>query len=108
DICASWVQSWDAEAAIKLALLADTAGDLHYKRNMIAHGTYVYTILAQSSNATNFRAVDADGNEMPFDTDILTKLYHDISHLAGDLIMKFEVIGEVKGPFFAFPDTEIL
>ena len=76
---------------------------------MIAHGTYAYTIPPMSSLAANCRAVNQETGElMPFDGDVLKKLYHDISHLTADLIMTFRLFTTVEGPFFALPDTEIL
>ncbi len=109
DICSEWLVSWRPAEADVLKGLADRAGDLGWKRNLIAHGSYGYTILPHSSEVTNCRAVNqGTGDEFRFDADILKKLYHDISHMTADLVIAFKCFGEIEGPFHALPDTEIL
>jgi hypothetical protein len=108
-ICSEWLSTWKAVEAKKLATIADRAGDLHWRRNMIAHGVYSYTIPPYSSVATNCRAINHEsGDEMPFDEHVLKKLYHDISHLTAELIMTLKTFCSVEGPFLALPDTEVL
>ena len=81
-ICEEWLATWDAETAAMLCVIADTAGDLAKKRNMIAHGVYTYTIPPMSSFATDCVAIDTEtGDRFPFDEFVLKKLYHDIAHL---------------------------
>lgn len=108
-LCSEWLSSWKPDAASKLIDIADRSADLHWRRNMIAHGTYAYAISPHSHIAENCRAINAEtGQEMPFDEMVLKKLYHDISHLTADLVLTFRSFGEVTGPFSALPDTEIL
>jgi hypothetical protein len=109
DICAEWLSPMYPQATERIVRIVDQSASLHAKRNLLAHGRYTYTIPAYSSVATNCRAINPDtGAEMPFDELSLKKLYHDISHLTADLFLAFKEIGEVSGPFHAFPDTEIL
>jgi hypothetical protein len=87
EICTEWLASWRPEEAAALCQIADTAGDLSWKRNMIAHGKFYYEIPSQSSKAVNCKAIDTEsGKEFPFDADRLIKLYHDIAHLTADLV----------------------
>jgi hypothetical protein len=108
-VCEEWVAPRRPEAAKELGEISDRAGDLMSKRNMIAHGMYSYTIPPGSSLATNCRAIDSEtGEEMPFDADILKKLYHDISHLTAELQITFQKFGTIQGAAHTFPDTELL
>ena len=87
-LCAEWLQNRKPQVAAALAELADRAGDLSWKRNMIAHGVYTYTIPSGSNVAVNCKAIDHEkGKEFVFDEIILKRLYHDISHLTADLVM---------------------
>lgn len=109
EICTEWLAGWRPEEAKSLCQIADTAGDLSWKRNLIAHGQYAYTIPPQSSLATNCRASDTEsGKEFSFDADTLVKLYHDISHLTADLVSTFKAFGHVEGDFHTMPDAEVL
>lgn len=109
EICDEWLATWKPEEAKKLVSILDSASHLHSRRNLIAHGTYEYSIPAHSSFARNCFASNNSTNEkMEFDERILKKIYHDISHLTADLIITFESFGEVKGPFRMLPDAEIL
>lgn len=109
DVCTRWLSTWDSTAAEKIKTIADTAGDISRKRNLIAHGTYSYTVLARSSSAVSCRAINhKTGDELMFDLDVLKKLYHDISHLAADLLIAFQSLGEVHSSFVTIPDEEIL
>lgn len=109
ELCSEWLAGKKPEVATLIAEMADRAGDLSWKRNMIAHGAYSYEIPPMSSGAVNCRAIDHEkGKEFPFDETVLKRLYHDISHLTADLVAAFSAIGKVEGPFHALPDTEIL
>lgn len=108
-ICRDWVSTWNPAVAAELAKIADKASSLARKRNMIAHGNYGFTLLPHSSTAEKCRAVNHEtGEEMFFDTHVLQKLWHDISHLAADFILAMAKIGEIEGPWHALPDTELL
>lgn len=109
-ICREWLASWKPEEAKLLADLCDRAGDLRWKRDMIAHGVYGYTILPGSNIATDCHALnEKTGDKMPFDEYSLLKLYHDISHMTADLVLISVSCAETaKGQFLAVPDTEIL
>ena len=108
-ICADWLSTWEPDNAEKLIDQADQSGDLYWKRNMIAHGTYAYSMPPHSQIATNFRAISAPKEkEFPFDEHVLKKLYHDISHLTAELVLTFQSFGQIEGPFFSLPDKEIL
>lgn len=109
DICDEWLVSWNPVAAAKLTLILDSASHLHSRRNLIAHGTYGYSIPAQSSVAQGCYAFStATSEKMPFDEHVLKKIYHDISHTTADLVDTFQSIGKIEGPFYALPDSEIL
>ncbi|MFV2035650.1 MAG: hypothetical protein ACC631_11205, partial [Halocynthiibacter sp.] len=82
DICNNWLAQSHSDTARKLCKISDLSGDLQRQRNMIAHGTYVYSIKPYSSEVENCSAVNnKTGDELPFDDWVLKKLYHDISHL---------------------------
>jgi hypothetical protein len=109
EICDGWLTAWKPEAAQKLISILDSASHLHSRRNLIAHGTYGYSIPAKSSVARDCYAFNNSTKEkMLFDERILKKIYHDISHLTADLINAFQSFGEVEGPFYMLPDAEIL
>lgn len=109
EICSEWLSSWRPEEAKALCQIADTAGDLSWKRNLIAHGQYTYSIPSKSSLATDCRAIDTEsGKQFAFNADILAKLYHDISHLTAELMLTFKAIGTIEGDFHTIPDSEIL
>ncbi len=108
-ICKERLGTWKPDVSDQLAGVAEASGPLHAKRNLIAHGTYSYTIPPQSSVATNCYAVNqATGEKMQFDQDVLKALYHDISHLTADLVNTFGSIAKIEGPFYAVSDEEIL
>jgi hypothetical protein len=107
-ICKEWLGTKLPQDANTLCDIADDAAELARKRNMIAHGTYTYTMPPHSGLATNCRAIDTrTGEEMPFDADFLIKLRHDISHLNADLVMTFMKFAKVDG-FHSLPDTLLL
>ncbi|AEJ01167.1 hypothetical protein Nit79A3_1332 [Nitrosomonas sp. Is79A3] len=109
DICDEWLASWDPAAAAKLTSIIDSASHLHSRRNLIDHGTYGYTIPAQSSIAKGCYAYsNATEEKMPFDEHILKKIYHDISHTTANLVRTFSSFGKVEGQFHTLPDSEIL
>lgn len=109
NICREWVATWKPEVADQLVAVVDASAPLQAKRNLIAHGTYSYTIPPNSSVATDCYAVkQATGEKMPFDQDVLKALYHEISHLTADLVNAFRAIAKIEGPFHAIPDDELL
>jgi hypothetical protein len=108
-ICAEWLASWRPNEATSLNDLLGRAADLHWRRNMIAHGRFVYSILPHSSTASNFRAISVRKNrEMPIDEEKLKKLHHDIAHLTGELAVTFKRIGTFEGPVPVFADDDFL
>lgn len=109
NICTEWLESWNNSASSQLLQILDNASHLHSRRNLIAHGTYGYSILPHSSEVTDCHAFShATGERMHFDENILKKLYHDISHVTAELIMVFKNIGNIDGQLFIIPDEEIL
>lgn len=109
-ICQDWLLPWQAKPAKVLIDLCATAGDLRWQRDMIAHGTYAYTIPPMSSHAVNCRAVnERTGQVMPFDEHTLTKLHHDIAHLAADMLLTFKEFSVVENDWVVtLPDTQLL
>lgn len=108
-ICTEWLSTWRPDEAKVLCQLCDTAGDLRWKRDMIAHGTYSFTLPPRTALATNCHAINhRSGQVMPFDEHILTKLHHDIGHLTGDLLFTFKRFAEIDAPIVALPDTQLL
>ena len=108
-ICDEWLAGWKPDTASELVSLMDSASRLHSRRNLIAHGTYGYSIPAHSSVAKDCYAFSHSTKErMPFDELVLKEIYHDISHMTADLVKAFQSIGNVEGPFLAVPDEEIL
>jgi hypothetical protein len=108
-ICKEWLATRKPEEAAALCKICDMSGDLHRSRNLITHGVFSYSVLPHSSDVTNCKAVNHEtGDEMPSDAESLIKLRHDISHLTADLIITFDSIGQVQGPFQLIPDAEIL
>ncbi len=108
EICSDFISIRYPETAKEVFRIIDNCSNLHQKRNMIAHGTYNYTVLPHSSEITDFRAFDKKGNSMIFNEYILKELYHDISHITADLIIAFQNHGELSGPCFLFQDSEML
>ena len=109
EIVTNWVSTWNARAAVDLVELLDAATRLQAKRNIIAHGTYGYSVLPESSVADSCYALNnSTGEKMPFDELVLKEIYHDISHLTADLVTAFRAIGSVEGPFHTIRDDEIL
>jgi len=108
-ICNEWLSLWQSTAAKELVALLQTAATLHGKRNLIAHGTYSYTVLPNSSLAADCYAFShSTGERLHFDEEVLKELYHDISHLTADLLLLFKSFGKVKGPYLLIPDAEVL
>jgi hypothetical protein len=108
-ICEQWLATWKPEAAGDLRKILDLAAELQPKRNLIAHGSYGYTIPPLSSSAVGCYAINhATREKLSFDEDVLKKLYHDISHLTADLVTVFKSIGQVEGTFHTIPDDEII
>jgi hypothetical protein len=109
DICKVWLTQWNQAGADKLLPILDQAAYLHSRRNLIAHGIYGYTIPPKSAVATDCYARSFKTDEkFFFDLDVLSKLYHDISHCTADLLVAFQSFGKVEGPFMLVPDSEIL
>jgi hypothetical protein len=95
-----WVSTWNPKAAEQLVNILDSALKLQPQRNMIAHGTYGYSVPPKSSVAENCYALNnSTGERMPFDETVLKGIYHDISHATADLVSAFKAIGTVEGPF---------
>jgi hypothetical protein len=109
DVSMNWLATWNQAGAEKLLPVLERAAHLHSRRNLIAHGIYGYTIPPNSSVATDCYARSLKtGKKFFFDLDVLKKLYHDISHCTADLLIVFQSIGKVEGPFMVVSDAEIL
>lgn len=108
-ICTEWLATWRPEDAKLLCSIIDRSGDLRWKRDMIAHGRFTFTMPPNSREAVNCRAINPrSGQEMPFDDYELRKLYHDIAHNTAELVLAFRNFGSVEGDFLALPDEQIL
>jgi hypothetical protein len=109
EVCTEWLSTWKHKEALALLKISDRAGDLAWKRNMIAHGLYQMTILPHSSTAIDCVAVNEETNErFSFDLHVLRKLWHDIAHLGGDLLITLKSFAQVSDGFHAFSDTDLL
>ena len=108
--CKESLNARKPEIASKFLGLLARAADLQWKRNMIAHGTYRYSILPMSSAVSDCYAYnERDDRKLPFDDEILKKLYHDISHLTADFVREFGSLGKIEGyPFILVKDDEII
>jgi len=103
------IHSKKPKSAKALLEIIDKSSDLRSKRNLIAHGHFGYTMLAQSEDVVDCFAIDTrTGNKMPFDRYVLIKLYHDIAHLTADLMTVVREIGHLDVPIWTLPDTQIL
>lgn len=108
-ICSEWLMTWKPEAAQELIDLLDKASSLHVDRNLIAHGTYGFTVPPHSAVATDCYAFSAaSGRKLRFDEDSLKKLYHDISHLTADVMFIFNRFAKVSGGPMLVADDEVL
>ena len=110
DICKEWPNPRKPEVVARLLEILDSSSRLHWKRTMIAHGNYGYTIPPFSSVAKDCFAFMSDKKEkMYFDEAVLQALHHDISHLTADLVIAFSEIAKIEGlPFALVPDSEVL
>lgn len=108
-LCRDWLAIKRPEQAKTLMSLADRAASLANKRNLIAHGSYAYSIPPYSGTATNCRAINHEtGEEMPFDELVLKKLYHDIAHDTAELWLTLSSFCTIEGQLGTFEDTEML
>lgn len=107
-ICKEWLSGWKPESATALKTLIDRSGDIATKRNLIAHGSYAYSIAPYSDLATNCRAINQEtGEQFDFDLEVLKKLRQDISHLTADLLTEFQKFGAVEGMPPMIEDAEL-
>lgn len=93
-----------------LAQLCDSAGDLHWRRNIVAHGYYELEPLQGGTH--RFKAsgeVKGERREMTIDAATLNKLWHDISHLLGDLMLFINHTGaKTTSLDLVIPDHDLL
>jgi hypothetical protein len=109
DICKEWLMTWRPDEADRLIAIIDAASQLQSRRNLIAHGTYGYSIPPHSSVAQECYAFNGSTNEkMPFDEEVLKRIYHEISHVTADLVHTFQSFGKISGPYSQLADAEIL
>jgi hypothetical protein len=96
--------------ADQVTALLGRVAELSFKRNLIVHGHYGYTIPPKSSLATDCYAFNNKGEKFYFDQDTLKRLHHDISHATAELIDIFAPVVREKGdfPFIVIPDSELL
>jgi hypothetical protein len=99
----------------KLAQLADTSGDLHWRRNVVAHGLYeIQPIPTPEGRPSDYRitstgVVKGQPRSIPIDEPTLTKLWHDISHLVGEIMLFVNHTGaNATGSHLVFPDDDFL
>lgn len=92
--------------------LADQSGDLHWRRNLVAHGYYQTEPVAGSQGEYRFRAygdVKGQRRSLLIDVDTLNKIWHDIAHLLGDLMSFVNHTGATTNAIdLVIPDDDIL
>jgi hypothetical protein len=90
--------------------VANMAGSLYWRRNLVAHGTYAFTIAAMSNDG-EFRAEGFHNGKpvsMPLNHEHLESLWHEIAHLDGALYEVLSEVGEIGGYWPTLLDKEIL
>ena len=96
--------------------IADSAGDLHWRRNIIAHGFYELipgdNLGEDDTYSAKFIAtgrVKGKRRSIPIETATLQKIWHDIAHLTGELLVLVNVMGgKVSSYDLVIPDTDLL
>jgi hypothetical protein len=100
----------------RLAQLADNAGDLHWRRNLVAHGYYeiepIPSEIPGKSGIYRFKAsgeVKGQMRTLAIDEPTLAKLWHDIAHLLGELLAFINRTGAKTSGFdMVIPDDDLL
>jgi|SRR5579859_452977 len=98
--------------------IADVSGDLQWRRNTVAHGYIKGRSLKNPASPTGFDAIfyavnHYKGREVQIDLDeaTLTKLWHDIAHLGGNLMAGISRLGgrlETISPELVIADKDVL
>lgn len=96
----------------RLGNLVTSAGDLHWRRNIVAHG--LYEVEPIQTDPASYRMV-ASGivkgkiRRIPIDEQTMSKLWHDIAHLLGDLMVFVNHTGAKTSSLdLVFPDDDLL
>jgi hypothetical protein len=97
----------DKQTSDALIDLSGRSLAFHRKRNIIAHGSYRFTMLPYSNTATDFKAF-VENEEISISIESLRQLWHDISHLNGDLVQLIKRICTLDGFDYTLPDTDLL
>ena len=96
--------------------IAGTAADLHWRRNLVAHGYYQVIPDAKPNEqgicGTSYTAHGLVNDKPKFiaiDAKTLEKLWHDISHLNGKMLAALNVMGgKMTSLDLVIPDTDLL
>ncbi|UYQ71608.1 hypothetical protein OF122_16425 [Pelagibacterium flavum] len=96
--------------------ICGNAADLHWRRNLVAHGYYELggdgeddEAGAQGASYTAHGEVKGKSKSLPVTPDILEKLWHDIAHLNGALLVAINFMGgKVSSAGFVIPDKDLL
>lgn len=104
----NFAHSHDGISAFR-AVCADAA-DIHWRRNVIVHGTLRFRILPQSKDTLYWSEGVHKGRlvEIPLDEENLDKLKHRIAHAIGALKCAIEMLATIEGFWPAWPDTYLL
>ena len=100
----------DAGGKALLETILRTAADLHWRRNIVVHGEYGFTWPPHSSHAHARATGVHNGREVTIklDHDTLTRLWHDIAHLGGEMHRLGTLTGEVEGGLGVIADDRLL
>jgi hypothetical protein len=98
------------------ASISEKAAEIHWRRNIIVHGYYdIVPGAADSETGISPPTFFAKGQykkkkyEIPLTSEFLEKIWHDISHLIGDLLVAIKQMGGVMStPDFVIPDADLL
>ena len=99
------------EASARYRKLLGAAADLHWRRNLVAHGHYLVTFPPAGTDAPSFWAEGTHKGKpvrLSIDETTLDKLWHDIAHLVGELRATANTHGTAGGWPEVFSDTDLL
>jgi hypothetical protein len=98
--------------------IADSSGDLQWRRNTVAHGYIKGRSVKNPASPTGFDVIfyavnHYKGRDIQIDLDemTLTKLWHDIAHLGGNLMAGISRMGgrlETVSPEIVIADKDVL
>lgn len=109
-LVAQLVKPRDPEAAKAMVKCAGAAADLHWRRNVVAHGTYRFDRPTETSGLVFSASGVHKGRDVTIkiDDQTLLKLRYDIAHLMGDFTIAVSPAVELSGQLPTWPDTHVL